>query len=412
MTAPRTKAATSGRRIPVWAVMACGALVLWLCVGTRQSLGLFLQPMSAHYGWGREVLSLALAVQLLLWGVGATPFGALSDRFGAARVLLVGAIGYVAGLYFMSRAGSTAELVLSAGVLIGFGLSATSFSVVLPAVSRIVPARIRSTVMGVVAAGGSVGQFLMVPLAQGLIEGIGWALALVVLAASVGVMIPLSAGLAGRAPQDVAGDSPQSVRAALVEAGKNPSFLYLSGAFFVCGFQTLFIATHLPAYVVDSGLSPTVGAAALAMVGLGNVAGSFVWGWLGDRYSKTYCLSALYLIRAIAIVAFLAAPVTAASAIAFATVTGFVWLGTVPLVGGIIGQVFGLRHMGMLFGVVFLSHQVGGFLGAWLGGSLFDITGSYAIVWGVAVWLGVTAALLHLPLDERALPRVAPARTA
>lgn len=393
---------TRSSRIPVAAVIVCGGLIAWLSTGTRQSLALFLQPMSADMNWGREVFSLAMAVQLLLWGIAQPVAGAISDKLGAAGVIAFGAIVYIAGLLLMAGAASPLMLHLSLGLLLGIGLSASGFAVVFAAVARAVPQHRRSAALGITGAVGSVGQFAMIPVAQGFISHAGWTTSLLVLAVCMGLAIPLSIALKER-PGSRGGtrETEQSLLQALDQARRHPGFIYLTTAFFVCGFQTLFIGTHLPAFVGDAGLPPEVGALALALIGGVNVFGSLLFGWLGGRYSKRGLLAFQYLLRSVAIIAYITLPITVVSTCIFASLIGLTWLGTVPLTSSLVSQMFGIRYIGMLFGITFFSHQLGGFLGAWLGGLLFDAFGNYDIIWWTAVWLGVTAALLHWPIEER-----------
>lgn len=388
-------------------VLAAGGLVLTLSIGLRQSFGLFLQPMTMDLGWGREAFALAIAVQNILWGAFQPLAGGLADRWGAGRVVAGGGAIYALGLWLMAQTAGIAEFHFSAGVLIALGLSGTSFAVVFGAVGRMVSPERRSLAMGVVGAGGSLGQFLMLPIGQGLIDAVGWRETYIVFTALALVMVLCAAALVGR-PQAPSGPR-QSFGAALREAGAHRGYLLLVAGFFVCGFHVTFIATHLPAYLSDRGVSPTDAATALALIGLFNIAGSLACGALGQRFSKKYLLSLMYAARAVAIAAFVTLPISPWTAWAFAAVMGLLWLGTVPLTSALVAQIFGPQYMGTLFGLVFFSHQVGAFLGAWLGGLLFDATGSYAVVWWMAVGLGVMAMVLHLPINERPVARLQPA---
>lgn len=391
-------------------VLVCGGLVLMLAMGTRQSFGLFLQPMSDALGWGRGTFALAIAFQNILWGLSQPLAGLLADKYGSGRVVALGGLAYAAGLYLMSRTGSEAELLLSAGFLLGFALSGTSFAVVLAAVGRAAPPDKQSTALGLASAGGSLGQFVMIPGVQTAISATGWSTALVVLALAALLLVPLAAGLAGRPRGDAAAGGRQSLGAALREARRHPGYRYLNAGFLVCGFQVTFIMVHLPAYLVDSGATPTMAALGLTTIGLFNIVGSLACGLLGDRYSKKYLLSLFYLARGAATVVFILVPVSNLSVLAYTATMGLLWLGTVPLTNGLVAQIFGTRYIATLFGIVFLSHQVGAFLGVWLGGYLFDVTGSYILVWWLVAGLGFVAAALHWPIDERALPRLASAR--
>jgi MFS family permease len=374
-----------------------------LALGIRQSFGLFLRPMSMDLGWGREVFSFAIALQNLAWGL-AMPFaGAIADRYGAGRVLVAGGVAYGLGLAGMAYAASPLALNLAAGLLIGLGLSCTGFGVVLAVVARAYPPEKRSVAVGIAGAAGSFGQFAMLPGAQALISGFGWLNALLVLALAAFLMIPLGAALAGR--NAAAQESEQSIGAALAEAAGHRGFWLLTASFFVCGFQTMFLMTHLPAYLVDQGLAPAQGMTALAVIGLANIFGSYGAGALGARYSKRLILAGFYAMRAVAIAIFLAAPLSAAGAYLFGAVFGLTFLGTVPLTNSLVGQIFGLKYLSTLFSICFLGHQLGAFGGAWAGGAVFDLTGSYQPVWLSAIALSVVAAALCVPIDERALVR-------
>ena len=388
-------------------VMLCGTSILALAIGIRLSFGLFLQPMSQTLGWGRETFAFAIALQNILWGLAQPLMGILADKFGTRKVVALGGLGYSLGLYLMSQANSPLTLNLTAGLLIGVSLSATSFAVVLGAVGRAVSEENRSMALGIASAGGSVGQALILPIGQALIAAYGWVLALGGLVAIAFLMVPLAAALGPggqKSQKEVPG---QRVSQALVEAGVHRGYWLLTAGFFVCGFHVTFMATHLPAYIVDSGLSPGLGATALALIGLFNILGSFFWGVMGGRHSKKYSLSALYLARAVLITVLLVFPISTVSILVFASGMGFLWLGTVPLTSGLIGQIFGVRYLSTLFGIVFFSHQIGAFLGVWMGGYIFDRTGSYDIVWYVSVVLGVLSAVLHWPINEQPVARLA-----
>jgi MFS family permease len=386
-------------------ILACGGLILMLALGTRQSFGLFLRPMSLDLGWGREVFSFAIALQNLVWGL-AMPFaGAIADRYGAARVLIAGGAAYGAGLLAMAHAADPLAFDLAAGLLVGAGLACTGFGVVLAVVARAFPAEKRSLAVGIAGACGSFGQFAMLPWAQALISAYGWLSAFVVLGATAFLMIPLGAALAGRNP--AAHESDQSIGAALAEAMAHRGFWLLTASFFVCGFQTIFVMTHLPAYLVDRGLTASQGMAALATVGLFNILGSYGAGALGAHYSKRLLLAWLYATRAVAIAVFLAAPLSPAGTYLFAAVLGLTWLATVPLTNSLVGQIFGLKYLSTLFSIAFLGHQAGAFLGAWAGGAAFDLTGSYLPVWLAAIALSVLATAFCIPIDERSIRRPA-----
>lgn len=388
-------------------VMVCATSILALAIGIRLSFGLFLQPMSQTLGWGRETFAFAIALQNILWGVTQPLMGMLADKYGARKVVAMGGLGYCLGLYLMSQATSPLTLNLTTGLLIGVSLSATSFAVVLGVVGRAVSERNRSMALGLASAGGSVGQALILPIGQALITAYGWVLALGGLAAIAFLMVPLAAALGPSERKSRKELNEQLISHAVAEAGLHRGYWLLMAGFFVCGFHVTFIATHLPAYIVDSGLSPGLGATALALIGLFNIIGSCFWGIVGGKYSKKGSLSSLYLARAVLIAALVLFPISNLSILVFASGMGFLWLGTVPLTSGLIGQIFGVRYLSTLFGIVFFSHQIGAFLGVWLGGYIFDVTGSYDIVWYVSIALGVLSALLHWPINEQPVARLA-----
>ena len=385
------------------ALVICAALVLTLSNGLRSSFGLFLTPMSLDLGVSRETFALAIAIQGIVWGISQPVFGALADRHGAIPVVLVGTVIYVAGLLWMAFAESAIGLHMGQGLLVGLGISATGFAVVLGPVGRAVPPEKRSMALGIAAAGGSFGQFALAPVGGALLDGVGWSMTLIVYCGLAAMMVPCLIGMRGsHTPPE---SSAQSLREALAEARNHSGFWLLCGGFFVCGFHVYFIATHLPPFLTDAGLPPMLGATAIAVIGLGNIVGTFAAGWLGGRHRKKHVLSLFYLGRALVLGGFLVAPVSEASVLVFAALMGLLWLGTVPLTSGLIAQIFGPRYLGALFGIVFLSHQVGSFLGAWLGGYVYDETGSYDAVWLAAVALGVVAAILHWPIRDRPLMR-------
>jgi predicted MFS family arabinose efflux permease len=384
--------------------IACGSFIVLLSFGIRSSFGLFLQPMSLDLGWGREVFALAMAIQNLLWGLSQPFVGAIADKWGTARTVVGGGLLYALGVYLMSTTGSPPELYFSAGVLVGFALSGTAFGVVLAAVGRSVPAERRSVALGITTAVGSLGQFLLPPIGQAFLAAYGWQTALALLAFGSIAMVLAAGGLRGRPEASSQGE--QTIGQALTEARQHSGYLYLTAGFFVCGWHLAFIAVHLPAYLADAGISTEVAAWCLALIGLFNVVGSYVSGVLGGRLSKKYCLSFLYLTRSVVILAFIMLPLTVGSALLFSAAMGLLWLSTVPLTSGLVAQIFGPRYMGTLFGIVFLSHQIGSFLGVWLGGYLYDVYGSYDLIWWLSIALGLVAALLHWPIDERAVPRL------
>jgi len=390
-------------RTPVL-VLVCGAIILTLGLGIRASFGLFLQPMSTDLGWGRSHFSFAMALSNLIWGLAQPFFGAWADKKGAGRVVAVSGLLYAGGLALMPFSTTPLMLDASAGLMVGLGLSGVSFGVILGVVGRAFPPERRSLALGIASSGGSFGQFLMLPFGQLLISTLGWQTALLVLAGTILATVPLAAAMMeGRRP--AATGAQQSLGEALREAGAHSGFWYLTAGFFVCGFQVAFISVHLPAYLLDVKMTPAVGATALALIGLFNIAGSFVAGYLGGRFSKKYLLSGIYVLRAVIIALFLVLPVSPLTVYLFAAGIGFLWLGTVPLTNGLVAQIFGVRFVSMLFGIVFLSHQIGSFTGVWLGGYLFDATGSYDLVWIGSIALGVIAAILNLPIDERPVVR-------
>lgn len=386
-------------------ILLSGALILALSLGIRHGFGLFLAPMSAEFGWGRETFAFAIALQNLIWGI-AQPFtGAIADRFGAMRTVLVGGILYAVGLVLMGYSDSAFSLSMSAGLLIGIGLSGTSFSVILGAVGRAVPLERRSMAMGISAAAGSFGQFAMLPGTLGLIGWLGWSAALLALGLLVALIVPLAVLMKDK-PLPMQGHE-QTLGEALREAAGHSGFWLLSLGFFVCGFQVVFIGVHLPAYLVDRHLPATVGTTVLALVGLFNVFGTYIAGWLGGRMSKPRLLTGLYLLRAVVIVAFIWAPLSVWTAYAFGIAMGLLWLSTVPLTNGTVATLFGVRNLSMLGGITFLFHQIGAFLGGWLGGYVYDHTGNYDLVWQVSILLSLLAGLLNWPVRERPVERAA-----
>ncbi len=406
----RLTTSPSGAGVGPWRtpflIIGFGCLISMMSFGPRSSLGFFLTPMSATNHWGRDIFGFALALQNLLWGVGQPFAGMIADRFGAGRVLCAGGLMYAVGLALMSHATSAAALDVSAGVLIGFGLAGTSFMIVLAAFGKLLPQEWRSRAFGFGTAAGSFGQFLFSPVAVALMDAFGWQQTLVIFAVAALAMLPLSLALATPAAEMTRGAASQSLRQALGEAFANRSYVLLVLGFFTCGFQLAFITVHLPAYLVDRGLSATVGGWTLATIGLFNIVGSITSGWLGDRMPKRYLLSFIYLVRAAAIGAFIWFPVTPLSCIVFGATMGLMWLSTVPPTNGIIAVIFGTRWLGTLGGFAFFSHQVGGFLGVWLGGVVFDRTGSYDPVWWLAILFGILSAVINMPIVEKPVARV------
>ncbi len=394
-------------------VLLCGAAIVTLSMGIRHGFGLWLQPVTAERGWTRETFAFALAVQNLAWGLAGPFAGMLADRFGAFRVLVAGALLYALGLVLMALSTSGLAFTGSAGLLIGMAQSGTTYAVIYGVIGRHVAPEKRSWAMGVAAAAGSFGQFLMVPVENGLIAGMGWQNALFVLGAAALAIVPLSFGL--REPRALpagSGMPQQSMGAALKEAFGSRSFQLLTAGYFVCGFQVVFIGVHLPSYLKDHGLAPQVATTALALIGLFNVFGTYAAGVLGQRLAKRHILSTIYALRAVAITAFVTLPLSPLSVYVFSAVMGVLWLSTVPPTNAVIAQIFGVRFLSMLGGFVFLSHQLGSFLGVWLGGKLYDATGSYDVVWWIAVALGVFAALVNQPVREQPIARPAAASSA
>ncbi|MFX4223103.1 MAG: MFS transporter [Thalassobaculum sp.] len=397
-----------GWRTPLVVILA-GCLIAMIGFGIRSAFGLFLEPMTVAKGWDRETFGLAMAIQNLLWGLGVPVAGMIADKFGPSRVLAVGAVIYTLGVWGMATADSSLELHIFGGVLTGVGVAFTAFSLAMAAMAKVVGPERRSLALGLGTAAGSFGQVVFSPLGQGFIGAYGWESALLILAASALLIIPLAFVLPNQATGKGEVPSEQTFRQAMAEAGAHRGYILLTIGFFVCGFHVAFITVHFPSYVGDLGLDPTVGAYALALVGLFNIVGSFASGMAGQRWSKKVGLSTIYFARALVITALLLAPKTELTIYLFAGAMGLLWLSTVPLTTGIVAQVFGVRYMATLFGFVFLSHQLGSFAGIWLGGYLYDTVGSYDGVWWAGVALGVLAAVIHLPINEKPLARLAPA---
>lgn len=406
--------ATARRGYAPEIIVAAGCLIALISFGPRASAGLFQLPMISQYGWGRDTFSLALAIQNLLWGLGAPFAGAIADRFGMVRVLCAGALLYAAGLVMMAYASTPLQLHLGAGVLIGFGLSACSFNLILAAFGKLLPEQWRPLAFGAGTAAGSFGQFLFPPIGNILIETLGWQQALIVFAFTLLPVLPLSVMLAMRgtkqpaaAPGAVAAPN-QSIAQALAEAFRHRSYVLLVLGFFTCGFQLAFITVHMPAYLKDTGLPAWVGGWTLAAIGLANAVGSLGSGWLTARMPKRHLLAWIYFGRAVAIAAFILLPPSPMTAIAFGIVIGVFWLSTVPPTSALVMLMFGTKYMAMLYGFAFFSHQVGGFLGVLLGGILYEQFGSYTVVWWLSVALGVASALINLPIVEKPVARAVP----
>jgi MFS family permease len=400
---------TAAPKLSMTQVLACGAMVVTLSMGIRHGFGLWLQPITQAQNWSRETFAFALAIQNLAWGFIGIFAGMLADRFGAFRVLVGGAVLYALGLAGMALSSTPLLFSLTAGVLIGAAQAGTTYAVVYGIIGRQVDPARRSWAMGIAAAAGSFGQFLMVPVEGFLISGLGWQQALLGLSAAALLIVPLAFGLhePGMGTAQAARRE-QTVLQALAEAFRYPSFQLLMAGYFVCGFQVVFIGVHMPSYLKDKGLSPEVASYALGLIGLFNVFGTYIAGTLGQKLAKRKILAAIYLGRAVVISIFLWAPLSPLSVYIFAAVMGLLWLSTVPPTNATVAQIFGVAHLSMLGGFVFFSHQIGSFLGVWLGGVLYDRTGSYDVVWYLAIALGVLAALVNLPVREAPIARGAP----
>jgi MFS family permease len=394
----------SNWRTPL-AVLICSGMILSLALGTRHTFGLYLPPMTMDLGWNRETFAIALALQNLVYGV-ATPFaGMIADKHGAPRTLVGGTLLYSLGIVLMAFSDTGWEFSLSAGLLVGVGLSCSGWAIVFGVVGRAYPPEKRTLALGITSAAGSFGQFIMLPYGQTLINNIGWQNALLIFAATLLLVLPLATALVEDKKAQAAQFHRQSIPEALREALGHRGYLLLCSGYFVCGFQTMFISIHFPAFLIDQRLSPETGMMALAMIGLFNIFGTFFWGWLGNRFTKKYVLATLYFWRAVLIAIFLLAPTTPLTVYLFAGTIGFLWLGTVPVTSGLVAQIFGVKYLSTLSGITFLFHQLGSALGVWLGGVLFDTTGSYQIMWVITIALGVLAGLINLPIDDRQLVR-------
>ena len=385
-------------------LIVCGGLIISLSLGIRSGMGLFLKPMNADLNVGLGVIGFGIAISNLLWGFASPFLGGIADRFGTMRVSIAGALAYIAGMVVLAMSAGATEIILS-NVLTGIGIPGAGLSVVLGAVGRAAPPEKRTAALAIVSATGSLGQFFMLPLSQGLLDAYGWSIALFVLAAIAALMLPLSLGLAGDKP--MASSSGQSFRQALSEAAGTRGFWLLTAGFFVCGFHVVFVGVHLPGYLADKSMPTWLAAWALGVVGLANIVGTLAAGWLGTRFQKKSVLALLYLARSAVFMGFLVIPISVWSTFAFAFLLGLLWLSTVPLTSGLVAHIFGPVYMSMLYGIVFMSHQVGSFFGAWLGGLMFDVTGSYDLMWWISVALGIAAALLHWPISERPVARLA-----
>ncbi|HEX6413376.1 MAG TPA: MFS transporter [Burkholderiales bacterium] len=383
-------------------VLVCGCIIMTISFGIRAGFGLFLQPMALEYGWGREVFSFSIALQNLMWGALGAVAGGLADRYGPGRIVAIGAICYILGLIGLAYIDTPWLMHVNAAVLLGGALGGTSFGIILAVIGRTVAPERRSLYMGIATAAGSFGQFALVPLTQILIASLNWHNALLVLAGIAALILPLTLALAGR-PHAVGGAAQQSIGQALREAMNEKGFHLLFWGYFVCGFHIAMLTVHLPAFVTDAGLSATHGMTALALIGLFNIVGTLGAGYLGGRFSKKYLLSTIYTVRAVLITILIALPLTPLTLYVFACGIGLLWLGTVPLTNGLVGQIFGMRYMAMLASIVFFGHQIGSFVGVWLAGYLYDTTGSYNGAFIASIGLGVFAALVNLPVNEKPL---------
>ena len=405
-TIPSGAPAIQAPKLSMWQVLVCGAAIVTLSMGIRHGFGLWLQPITQAQGWTRETFAFAIAVQNLSWGVFGIFAGMIADRFGAFRVIIAGAVLYALGLAGMALAATGLLFTLSAGVLIGAAQAGTTYAVIYGVIGRNISAEKRSWAMGVAAAAGSFGQFLMVPTEGFLISSLGWKEALLVLSAAVLLIVPLAFGLREKT---TAGAAPvkreQTIVQALAEAFKYPSFQLLMAGYFVCGFQVVFIGVHMPSYLRDKSLPPEVASYALALIGLFNVFGTYAAGALGQRMPKKNILAGIYFARALVIAIFIAVPLTPLSVYIFSAIMGMLWLSTVPPTNAAVAQIFGIQHLSMLGGFIFFSHQIGSFLGVWLGGYLYDRTGSYDIVWYLSIALGIFAGLVNLPVRETPIVR-------
>lgn len=393
-------ATRSAPAIPLPVIIVAGCIIAAIGFGTRGAFGLFTLPVTTDLGLSREEWGLAMAIQNLAWGIAQPVAGGFADRYGSGRTLAIGGLVYAAGILWMAFSPTAGVMYLSAGIVTGVGIAIASFGVVMAAFGRVVPPEKRSFVFGIATAASSAGQFIFAPLGQGFISAFGWQMALVYIAFLLLLIVPLSAALRGRS-ESVPGEADLPFMQALARAWGHGSYRLLVIGFFVCGFHLAFINVHMPAYLVQCGLTPEVGSWTIAVIGLFNIAGSLLSGWLGGRFPKQILLAAIYFSRAVAIGLFLLIPVSEITAYAFAAAMGLLWLSTVPLTAGLVGLFFGPRYLGMLYGVAFLSHQVGSFVGVWLGGVVYDQTGSYSLVWYLGILLGLASAAVHLPINEK-----------
>ena len=393
-------------RRPIY-VLICASTVIMIAVGIRQSFGLFLKPISLGLGWEFEIFASAVAIQNLMIGLGAPLLGAIADRWGQVRVIALSGALYAVGVFLISQSTTQGGMILSAGFLSGLGLAGVGLPLMLAVVGQAAPEEKRSLWLGIVTAGGTAGQMVIVPVSQGLIDGFGWYAAILILSAAAAMIVPMVMSMSGANSAVVSKSSRQSLRQALAEAARHRGYILLIVGFYVCGLHVQFIATHLPNYLSDSGLDAGIAATAIAVIGLFNMIGTYTAGYLGGKLRKNYLLSAIYFARSIVILVFFQLPISEASVMVFAAAIGLLWLSTVPLTGGIVAGLFGTRYMATLYGIVFLSHQLGSFTGVWLGAVIRDATGSYDIFWWVTVIFGLLAALIHWPIDVRPVARLA-----
>lgn len=406
MTSAPSSSGSAARSASPALIVICGSLIGLLTFGPRASIGLFQLPMTSEFGWGRDVFSFAIAIQNLLWGVGQPFAGALADRFGTIRMIMLGGLLYAVGLVLMAFGSTQTTITLGAGVMIGLGLSGASFNLILGAFGKLLPEQWRGLAFGAGTAAGSFGQFLFPPIGAALIDTIGWHQTLLVFAFTMLAVLPLSIPLSTRALSKINTSGPtQSIKQALSEAFQHKSYLLLVLGFFTCGFQLAFITAHMPAYLKDIGMPAWVGGWTLAIIGLANAVGSLTAGWLTTRMPKRYILSIIYFGRSLAVIAFIIIPASPTTAMIFGFVMGLLWLSTVPPTSALVALMFGTRYLAMLYGFAFFSHQVGGFLGVWLGGILYESSGSYQIVWWLSVALGVASAAINLSIKEKAVIR-------
>ncbi|MBM3637669.1 MAG: MFS transporter [Alphaproteobacteria bacterium] len=406
MTSAPSSSGSAARSASPALIVICGSLIGLLTFGPRASIGLFQLPMTSEFGWGRDVFSFAIAIQNLLWGVGQPFAGALADRFGTIRMIMLGGLLYAVGLVLMAFGSTQTTITLGAGVMIGLGLSGASFNLILGAFGKLLPEQWRGLAFGAGTAAGSFGQFLFPPIGAALIDTFGWHQTLLVFAFTMLAVLPLSIPLSTRALSKINTSGPtQSIKQALSEAFQHKSYLLLVLGFFTCGFQLAFITAHMPAYIKDIGMPAWVGGWTLAIIGLANAVGSLTAGWLTTRMPKRYILSIIYFGRSLAVIAFIIIPASPTTAMIFGFVMGLLWLSTVPPTSALVALMFGTRYLAMLYGFAFFSHQVGGFLGVWLGGILYESSGSYQIVWWLSVALGVASAAINLPIKEKAVIR-------